>query len=151
MKNTITLIFIIIIAAVLAFAVGYFARPKSADFSNRLSYPNAELLRDTLYLPGKVKTVFIQSKPKIVYREKIKDTTAFNFNLDTISQKDTISISYIYPENLLTLKIKSMPDTNRIERIIINANPQSNSGKSSFITGTAIGLTAGIILALLAR
>ncbi len=102
-----------------------------------------EILRDTVIMVLPAKDVKIKANPRI----QQSDTTlnSFSFVLDTLISKDTLQISYSYPENNLFLRFAAMPDTFRYERTILNIKQPENSCRLQdkllyAISGVAVGL-----------
>jgi hypothetical protein len=109
------------------FILGYFFSPSKDKWASPL------VNRDTVVriIPGD--TIYLKAKGKIEYRTVSglsPDTTvrndtvknlpsqvqlgkelAFTASLDTIIKRDTVFVSYMFPENLFELYIKQHPDS----------------------------------------
>ncbi|MCX8054348.1 MAG: hypothetical protein N3A67_01605 [Ignavibacteria bacterium] len=102
-----------------------------------------EIYRDTVFLALPPKEVKIRANPRIQYSDTSSDS--FSFVLDTLISKDTLKISYSYPENNLFLRFAAMPDTFRYERTILNIKQPGNNCRLQdkllyAISGAAVGL-----------
>ena len=89
------------------------------------------------------KLVVRRAKPKIIYRrDTIFQTAPFVASLDTILQRDTISLLYQYPENLLDFSISSIPDTYRIPKFVYSLEKRKEKWWEKpviFVVGTTFG------------
>lgn len=139
MKNTL----IILIILLLFIALIYLFNTNN----NNIKY-NQIIKRDTLIKYIEHKPIKINNtKAKIKYiKDTIIITKPFEANLDTIINKDTISLSYNYPDNIFNFCVNKSIDTLKYEReIITNNNKDSNwfdiaiAGLSGIILGYILG------------
>lgn len=91
-------------------------------------------------------TIHIEKiKPRIVYRhDTLIQTKPFTAIIDTIIQKDTIYMSYDYPENLFNMRLTHQPDSFRVQKTIEYKNEETNW--TSKIIYFVAGIAAGIII-----
>lgn len=69
-----------------------------------------------------------KSKGKInILKDSNIITKSFESTFDTIVNKDTISLSYVYPDNNFNLNINKSIDTLKIEREIITNNYENKN------------------------
>ncbi len=87
----------------------------------------------------------VEAKPKIQYvRDTIIQTQPFIARLDTILLRDTIFAQYQFPENLMSINIRTSNDSIRLPRITIERTKQE---RNWYELATAFG--GGIILGLI--
>lgn len=92
-----------------------------------LPVPAEKLIVDTVYIPQKVVKI-VKAKPSIIRRnDTVFTAPAFTAILDTIYKKDTVRIEYSFPENLISMELKTATDTMYKERIIFAPTLESNS------------------------
>lgn len=109
----------LLLSAVCGFLIAYLFFSKTPESSETSA--TTILLRDTIYVQLKPRNIEIKAKPNLNYlKRKINDSSKakpeiagdeFVASLDTIVANDSISLSYRYPANLLSLRISSMPDS----------------------------------------
>lgn len=102
-----------------------------------------EIYRDTVFCVVPAKEVKIKANPRIHHPDT--SLNSFSFVLDTLISKDTLKISYSYPENNLFLRFAAMPDTFRYERTILNIKQSEKSCSLQdkllyAVSGVAVGL-----------
>lgn len=110
--------------------------------------PKQEIIRDTIYRE-------IAREPITIYRtvaqvEKIRDTIIesppFVARMDTVIGCDTISTAYEFPENLVSLSLRSKPDSvpSEVRTIILPAEKSKWWEKPAIaLLGVAVGLMIG--------
>lgn len=87
----------------------------------------------------------VEAKPKIQYiRDTIIQTQPFVARLDTILLRDTIYAQYQFPENLMSINIRTSGDSIRLPQITVERTKQE---RKWYELATAFG--GGIILGLL--
>lgn len=87
----------------------------------------------------------VEGKPKIQYiRDTIVQTQPFVARLDTILLRDTIFAQYQYPENLMSIEVRTSNDSIRLPRITIE---RTKYERNWYELATAYG--GGIILGLI--
>ncbi|MGE5479669.1 MAG: hypothetical protein ACM3U1_04480 [Chloroflexota bacterium] len=109
-----------------------------------------KIKRDTSYIERiRPRTVFNKIRPSKFIRSKDSAVAPARFSatLDTITNTDSITLSYTYPENEFTLGISPKPDTLPRERIILM--PEERKEKSSGWLTAALGVGAAILGLLL--
>lgn len=102
-----------------------------------------QIFRDTIVKILPQKTIKLHTKPKIIRNDTIKPN--FTFELDTLVNRDTLKISYSYPENNLFVRFAATPDTFRYEHTQVQINPQVSDSKWKeqalyFVSGVALGI-----------
>ncbi|HOK14576.1 MAG TPA: hypothetical protein PLU67_05300 [Candidatus Kapabacteria bacterium] len=137
-----TNLFAAILGIIIGFALFYmifgFAKSSNTEF-----VVQREIFRDTVLLVRPPKEIKVKAKPKIQYSDTIAN--GFTFSLDTLIIKDTVKITYSYPENNLFLRFAAMPDTFRYERTILNIKQTQSSCQLQdkllyAVSGIAVGL-----------
>lgn len=110
--------------------------------------PTREIIRDTVFRE-------IAREPITIYRtvarvETIRDTIiespAFIARLDTVVGCDTISTAYEFPENLVSLSLRSKPDSvaSEVRTIVLPAEKSKWWEKPAIaLLGVAVGLMIG--------
>jgi hypothetical protein len=133
MKNTLIIIIIFLFIALL-----YLFNSNKSNINNQI------IKRDTVIKYIEHKPININNKKaKIKYiKDTIISTKPYEASLDTIINKDTISLSYIYPDNIFNLNINKSIDTLKYEREIIT----NNNNKDSNWFDIAIAGLSGVIL-----
>lgn len=121
-----------IILLVLAYASGFMSaylifgdrKIETPYFGNG----NISITRDTVFQVLPQKVINLKGKPKIKTSDSIKPPeNPFELTMDTTYARDTISFKYSYPENLLSLKISSLPDTLPKYDIILYKQENNNT------------------------
>ena len=120
-----------------------------------------KVIDNTIYIEGKTDTlikydtsfVYLKGKGKIqwlidtVYKDSIYPTKPFISRLDTILNKDSISISYSYPKNDFTLNIRrfdSILYINRTDTIrYTKTHYETETNWLYVLGGSVIGLIVG--------
>lgn len=113
-------IFINIILLILLLAV-WFAKHKYLAGEIHFKDESRVVLRDTVIkIVPQEPIVITKTKAKIIKtRDTILMAAPFVMAFDTIVQRDTITASFEYPEQLFSLAIRRTADTNYTERIFI--------------------------------
>jgi hypothetical protein len=130
------IITIVLFALILILILLHLRKPKSSP---------VEILKiDTITLVKPVEKVVIRrAKPKIIFRrDTIIQTHPFVVSIDTAVQRDTISLQYRYPENILDLSISSVPDTFKVPKIVYSFDKKKErwwEKPAIFVLGTAFG------------
>lgn len=137
MKNTLIIIIIFLFIALI-----YLFNSKNNNINNQI------IKRDTVVKYIEHKPIKINNKKaKIKYiKDTIISTKPFEANLDTIINKDTISLSYIYPDNIFNLNINKSIDTLKYEREIITNNNNKDSNWFDIAIASISGIILGYIL-----
>ena len=130
-------------------------------FLNDCSGTKPKVIETTLYKEGKTDTlikydtnyVYLRGKGKIqwlidtVYKDSIYPTKPFLSTLDTVLNKDSISISYSYPKNDFTLNIRrydSILYINRTDTIrYTKTHYEKETNWLYVLGGSVIGLIVG--------
>ncbi len=112
MKFTNSLIFFLLTLVIVLF-VYFKLRPPDIIHKEVLRIDTIEIIKP------KEKIILRKAKPKIIYRyDTIVKTSPFVVNFDTIVNKDTISVSYKFPENSLDFSVLPFPDTIYIPKFV---------------------------------
>lgn len=87
----------------------------------------------------------IEAKPKIRYiRDTIIQTQPFVAQLDTILMRDTLFAQYKFPDNLMSINVKTSNDSIKLPQITIE---RTKYERNWYELATALG--GGIILGLI--
>ncbi len=119
------------------------------QYWNKHQCPKYELVRvDTVEIVKVVEKVQIRkAKPRIIYKnDTIYRCNGFIARLDTVVQKDTITVSYEFPEHLFNIEIARGNDTLRIPSFHYSLQKKEKTWldyAAPFIIGTAIGFVLG--------
>lgn len=110
-----------IIVAIIALALGFLLGYTINSFSKK-SIPAAGrsvIERDTVVKLIKSEPVIIEKiKPEIHYlRDTIIETKPFIARIDTVILRDTVMAEYIFPQNLLSMKLSRGSDSLRVEQL----------------------------------
>lgn len=104
----------------------------------------SELVRDTLYIEYQAEPIeIIKYKPKIIYlKDTLIETKPFRAEVDTTLNMDTITASYIFPENEFNLNLKHNKDTLKYIQTIFGESqePLLKYNLISFIFGLLLAL-----------
>lgn len=117
---------ILFLCVLLGFFSGYFLNPKKSNERNEIK---EIFIKDTIekikysepIIITKVKTKIIKTSDSQIV------TNPFISRLDTIINQDTISSVYEFPDNLLSIKFNTAPDTMMLRKIeIVKNNPKED-------------------------
>ncbi|MCX6148342.1 MAG: hypothetical protein NTW25_13995 [Candidatus Kapabacteria bacterium] len=138
MKNTLIIIIILLFIAL----IYLFNESNNKDINNQI------IKRDTVLKYIEHKPINVNNKKaKIKYiKDTIISTKPYEASLDTIINKDTISLSYIYPDNIFNLNINKSIDTLKCEREIITNNNNKDSNWFDIAIASISGIILGYIL-----
>ncbi len=136
-------LFVLFLGFLMGFALFYLIF--GSNRNNKVDYiVEKEVYRDTVVKMLPRKEIKIKVKPKIQHLDTIFN--GFTFSLDTLISKDTVNISYSYPENSLFLRFAAMPDTFRYERTILNI---SKSEKDCLLQDKLLYAVSGVAIGLI--
>lgn len=119
-----TYYFILFLSISLGFLIGYLLKPEKFKENNEIK---EIFIKDTIekikysepIIITKVKTKIIKTSDSQIV------TNTFISKLDTIINQDTISAVYELPDNLLSIKFNTAPDTMLLRKIeIVKNNPK---------------------------
>lgn len=138
-----------VISMMLAFALGFsiaWIIAHEPD-SERVRYSSV-FLRDTVYEIIPQKSIQIKAKAKVEFRDSAKiETQAFEASIDTVVAKDSIHISYCFPENSIYFKLSAMPDTiAKYNLMLFETEPRQENVWLSRLGYFASGLVGGYII-----
>lgn len=105
---------------------------------------NSKIITDTLYIEYQAEPIeIIKYKPKIIYlKDTLIETKPFRAEVDTTLDMDTITASYIFPENEFNLNLKQKKDTLEYIQTIFGEyqEPVLKYNLISFIFGLLLAL-----------
>jgi hypothetical protein len=117
--NNLTTIFIILLAFALGFLIAPFLMPEKETiikepFSGTIQIDTVfKTIEKEPIILEKIKTKIIKQKDTII------KTYPFIAKVDTILKRDTIKISYDFPQNIFSMNIRRMPDTLALQKMLI--------------------------------
>ena len=146
MKNRYINIVIVLIALALSYLLGRFTARNTIVY--RQTKADTTVITVDTTTKAKEPEVIIKYKPKIVYlRDTTIKTKPFEFKIDTILKRDTVYVSYRFPQNIFDMTIKSKPDTiiNKTIKISIPVDKKEKWWKTpAYILGSvAVGIIIG--------